>query len=52
MIAIAHAVQDVQEDILVIRDDLATYVTKMLTDASRFDATTARKWVEQAFRAG
>ena len=51
MIAAAHAVQDMQEDILVIRDDLATYATKLLTDAGRLDATTAKKWVQQSFRA-
>jgi len=51
MIAVAHAVQDVQEDILVVRDDLATCATKLLTDAGRFDAATAKKWGQQSFRA-
>ena len=51
MATIGQAVQDVQEDILVIRDDLATCVTKLLTDAGRLDITTAKKWVQQAFRA-
>ena len=51
MIAVAHAVQDVQEDILVVRDDLATCATKLLTDAGRFDAATAKKCGQQSFRA-
>jgi len=49
MTTIGQAVQDVQEDILVIRDDLPTCATKLLTDAGRLDATTAKMWGQQAF---
>jgi len=33
-----------------LRDDLATYATKLLTDAGHLEAKAAKKWVEEVIR--
>jgi predicted nucleic acid-binding Zn-ribbon protein len=47
---IAEALRALQENVFALRDDLATYATKLLTDAGRVEAKAARKWVEEVLR--
>ena len=47
---IADALRAIQENTFALRDDLATYATKLLTDAGRVEAKAARKWVEEVLR--
>ncbi|MGA2617108.1 MAG: hypothetical protein ABSF26_05815 [Thermoguttaceae bacterium] len=47
--AIKEGVRTVHENIYEFRDDLATSVLKLLTDAGHLDAKAAEKWATKTF---
>jgi hypothetical protein len=48
---ITTAFETLHESVYELRDDLATYAVKLLTDAGSLDFDTAERWVKDATRA-
>ncbi len=43
---VAEALRTLHENVFALREDIATYAIKLLTDAGRVEPKAARKWVE------
>jgi plasmid stability protein len=48
---IKDGIRLIHENIYRLRDDLATSVTRLLTDAGRLEAETAEQWVQETLTA-
>jgi hypothetical protein len=48
---IAEAVRMISDNVFILRDDLTSYVIKLLADAGSLDEKTAREWVDNVLSA-